>query len=488
MKKKIKAFLAFIMMASIVCGPLATNSIVANAGKSPVDVNSTSYENGFLTSEWEVTGDVSAASSGVNIVFPESATSESKIVNKNRFNVMGNTDKFLDIDAGLEISSISEGKRFGITFGAAYYISKLSNGKMSFVWFEKEGTEGLKVGVSTVDAGGQMTDLVVSNTAVAMVGESFNICLSITTDKKCTLKINNEAVLEGIEGLTYFDGYCGLMQTGGIMAQISNLSISGYTNSTPANVDFIERFNYHDFNANMIYTYAMTSKYNPNAGIIVEDQKLVWKDVADGYLSTKYKYSNVDISFDMHLDNQFYYDAKGIKQKKASAGISFIFGAEQYKENTVIPLKVTIAPNSNSILDTSFDTKVVMEGSLVGEAQTVIIPEDVNIFNDVTEEGVFANVWARMIDGKISVSLKYNNQPYFTKVFEADLGTTPLGYVQIVSEGSISNRFCNFKMDNLSVANFDVNRKSEIYTYRTSVWNMSDYIYNDTWDDADLIG
>lgn len=484
--KKLKICLVSIIAVFSTFGIFAKNPIIANAGKSPVYVDSSSYAGGFVTGEWEVSSDVAKAS-GVNIIFPWNSTIESKAVNNNKFSVMRNTDKFLEVIADLRINSIAEGKRFGVAFGLNYYVSKLSNGKCSFVWFEKDGKNGLKVGVSSVAAGAKMTDLFVSTVPVAHIGELISMSLNVSTEKKCSLFIGETCVIENIEGLTYLDGYCGFMQTGGVSVEVEGLSLSGYSNDTPTNVDFRESFDYSDFNAALLYSSAAVSEFNPKGKIAVEDKKLVWQDVTDGYLSTKHKYSNVDMSFDLYLDNQFIEDHNGVSRKQVSAGFSFVFGAQDYKDNTVVPVQVSLEPFSENKLQSSVETVVSVGGASVENPVQVTLPEELNIFNNITEEGAFVSVWVRVIDGQAELYLKYNFDQYFTKVLDVAIGNTPLGYTQIVSSGTVS-KMCNFAIDNLSVANFDINRKTDAYMYRTSNWDMSDYLYNDTWDDSDLIG
>jgi hypothetical protein len=64
--------------------------------------------------------------------------------------------------------------------------------------------------------------------------------------------------------------------------------------------------------------------------------------------------------------------------------------------------------------------------------------------------------------------------------------------VQIRANGSpkkaIFSTLGNMAIDNLSVTNFDTDAKKQAVTFRTNVWDTSDFEYEDTWNDKDIYG
>ena len=97
-----------------------------------------------------------------------------------------------------------------------------------------------------------------------------------------------------------------------------------------------------------------------------------------------------------------------------------------------------------------------------------------------------------MIDGKLTVWLKTGNENGFIKAYSKDLVDTPSGCVQIRVNGSSAKKafstLGNMAIDNLSVTNFDLDAKKEAVKFRTNVWDVTDFEYEDTWNNDDIYG
>jgi len=107
------------------------------------------------------------------------------------------------------------------------------------------------------------------------------------------------------------------------------------------------------------------------------------------------------------------------------------------------------------------------------------------------------NLKVEMIDGVLQVFEKYENEAEsrYAKLFEYNLGYTPIGYVQIWGYGDDFNyvqnnmsqgldSYCaNFWLDNLKMENTDVNANLVEVDFVSSKFpEQDDFVYVDRWN------
>ena len=166
-----------------------------------------------------------------------------------------------------------------------------------------------------------------------------------------------------------------------------------------------------------------------------------------------------------------------------------LFGAEDYKKRGG-EYEIRFDRTNSDFLHPQIDTvmKILKKGVCI-EEQT--LKDELNIFDETLPENTTLGVWITMLNGKISVWFKFEGQIGFTKAIEYDFGKTPLGYVQIASNGyesgSPETTLCNMKIDNLSFTNFDIDGNTEDLSFRTNIWDTRDFEYEDTWLETDLL-
>jgi hypothetical protein len=107
------------------------------------------------------------------------------------------------------------------------------------------------------------------------------------------------------------------------------------------------------------------------------------------------------------------------------------------------------------------------------------------------------NLKVQMFDGLLQIFVKYEGEPdnRYAKLFDYNLGYTPLGYVQIWGYGDDFNyvqnntangydSYCaNFWIDNLKIENTDANGVTVDVGFQSSkLPYQSDFVYVDEWD------
>ena len=110
------------------------------------------------------------------------------------------------------------------------------------------------------------------------------------------------------------------------------------------------------------------------------------------------------------------------------------------------------------------------------------------------------NVRFSVLDGIVSLYLKYKGESWGTPELTYDMGYTPSGYVRIFqwgetgtrTEGIAYNQIGNFAIDNFSISNADyedVKQSIEAPEFKTNVIaNTPDFDYDTKPDAGDLIG
>jgi hypothetical protein len=131
------------------------------------------------------------------------------------------------------------------------------------------------------------------------------------------------------------------------------------------------------------------------------------------------------------------------------------------------------------------------------EDEPVLLPNEWNFWNNQVAQDRAMFIRLSVIDGWITLELKYEEQTEYTKVYSKYLGYTPLGYVQIWSTGhgpNVTNlpveqiSSTSFKLDNIALTNKDDTPLTKVVSFETNKLTIPpDFPYVDTWDDEDLV-
>ena len=505
------------MSALMACAPLSTYS-----GSAGSILSNTTLTEGINFTNWFYTDDIGENFAQYNkIVFAENSNRLSRIISNKKVNNMKDAgkDEWMSAELTLTITSAPEGKRFGLAFALDNPSSRICSAYSNFLYFTAEGDE-IKLGLSKYDAQGAENSLFISQSAIALLGEEINLTLNVAVDGKLNIIVNGVDV--GVGDVTVnADGYVGLGQDAKFNAQISKLEVMAYENVTPLNSDIYETFDGNNYNANLLYSRGVTGYNKPsyakvengkflflNAGTSATTQFNVEENLGNekviktyyykqtSYITTRYAYSNVDLSFDLQFVGQSAAD---------TSGFSIILGRDSYGESSS-ELKLEAEKLAKGIKKDLYEVRFTKTNKSKinydvdafiefynGEKllEKVPLSQENNIFGNALY-GKTISVWLQMLNGNLTVWLKTQGGNGFSKVYQVNTGDTPNGCVQIRANGSsqkdVFSTLGNMTVDNISVTNFDMDAKKQTVAFRTNIWDVSDFEYEDTWDDNDLLG
>lgn len=489
--------LAFLLLSILLIG---INTSYVNAGVSNVNVcdESSFSGNELADNVWRPDGDDKCYSvKDGKLVFSAAMSNSAVTLLKMAYNLANrgvDLNECFNMQAAIRITEMPSGAKFGFLFGLSGVGDKAGdNGSM--LWFDGNGNYG----VSKFE-GGTATELFSANTAAVEKNKEFNVALSVTNDGKAVLNLGETT--NTVENVST-EGYMGFGTTGGTNkvlgviksrteAVISELRIMGYDYATPTNTESYESFDYGYFNMNSFVTISKAGVL-PDSSLSVIGKKLAFVNTGEAMLSTLYKYSNVEFSFDLDVQSEAEYK-DGVLQKSISAPVTVAFGAESKdKVSKQSPFNIQFKADGGTQVEKGNGTIVqLMFGKDV--IKSVALPEKYDIYNGKT-----ISVRGTIVDGVAVIGLKSANENGFTEIFNYDLGYTPNGYVQILSADSMNASDAvglrpetiwqgNFNIDNVAIINRDVNKKVVEVNYVSNLSPVpSDYVYVDPWDQNDLL-
>lgn len=505
------------MSALMALSPVATYTGSAGSIKA-----NTTLTEGINFTNWYYTDDIGESFTDGKIIFGENSNRLSRIVSNKKVNNMKDAGKteWMSADLNLKITTAPEEKRFGLAFALDNPSARICSANSCFLYFTM-AEDGLKLGLSKFDNQGAESSLFITENAVAQTGEEVNLKLNVAVDGKVAIELNGVDLGVSSEVVVNADGYVGLGQDAKFGVEVSKLEVIAYENVTPLNSDIYETFDGDNYNANLLYSRGVTG-YNKPSYAKVENGKFLFlnagtsattkfnvEDNSSGqkvintyyykqtsYISTRYAYSNVDLSFDLQFVGNGAED---------TSGFSIILGRDSYGESSS-ELKLEAEKLAKGIKKDLFEVRFTKsnKSKIIPEVQSFIelyngekfvekvpLADENNIFSNALY-GKTVSVWLQMINGDLSVWLKVEGKASFNKVYQANTGDTPSGCVQIRANGSsakdVFSTLGNMTVDNISVTNFDMDAKKQTVAFRTNIWDTSDFEYKDTWDDSDIFG
>ena len=298
------------------------------------------------------------------------------------------------------------------------------------------------------------------------------------------------------------------------------MDITAYAYEIAETVDhYLETFDKNSYNANMFYSETTASGISPSK-IYVEDGKLVFRNVGQGFFTTKEKYSNFELKFDIvDLYRKGEVDEDGNISKLISHWFMIGFGVDNYKDPPSERIQATFLqfeglPGSTDHLTGDVaggrkDTYILWNnGSAVAEKDEKgenIGLKSMNenpaegkfsLWNDEYIQGETVNLKFTVVDGVITLYYKLASQTEYVMQYQHNLGTTQMGYVRIYSYGggsidSKTSSVLNMTIDNFEITNLDndavkILKNPPIYKSNV-VAATPDYTYTTTPDASDLL-
>jgi hypothetical protein len=413
-------------------------------------IDTTSVKDEISGASWNNALEDVYAENGV-LVFPEDSTEDTKLITKGMAKPAEGVKNLLTVDARLQFVKLPEGKKFILACGlGAIESSTGEKGNLEIV-FENKG--GLKISVVAYTAEGEGTHLVkekrvgsLKDTAVKAV---------VTTEQELVLKIGGKEIFHGkipVSG----EGRIGFIQTGSCAVKVKDININTFKYNRPENCDINESFDNGEFNANLLTSKLVSSRKDAvkPAMLGVEDidgnNAFRFYKVSTGYLSTVYDYSNFEMSFDVpFLRRNAELDEEGKLIETRSNDIIVAFGLQG---NSF----------TNDAWTGAHEYLLFTPTNRIKSKSTTTVPVgDLYSFFDGADNKGFS-VKIAVIDGTVSVSLKWIEETKWTEVMKYALDT-PTGTISIWTASG------DYAIDNLKIYNKDNNPKLVSTEYKSSI-------------------
>lgn len=442
MKRKWNIVVGVLLAVAVSVGSLSPLTAKAGESQTIIDDESLDKKSNALWNNPE--GDVVLQDD--KILFPQESTGDTRLITKVAAKVYEELPVMFDGSYSLNLSSLPEGQEFVFACGLARIESFLGDDGNVELFFRKEGgiTAGLRVYQD-----GEAKELVAPKKIGASEGRVIAVSVSLTTKKQYTVTVNGSRFYEGsLDELG--EGRFGFLQTGKCKAEISNMKFTIYTYDTPENTNVEEHFDNGTFDCSKITTKQIfagsyypfdfgVQEYNGESVLMLENAGLCC-------LSTKYEYSNFELTFDVpYLQRKDEVDEEGNVVKPLSGWFGVTYGdeAEQMVGHG-------FAQSADFIL---FDRYSSVK-SLVRETTSIPRANLANTAYDyfAEDETRGFSVLVRMVDGHIDLGIKWMDEEKFNIFSSYDLDThsTPTGYIHIWA-----CEIANWAMDNLVIKNLD---------------------------------
>lgn len=515
--KKYKLLIAAAAVAVGVAGAgLLPNAVTAKAGSSEVYIaSSTSIDDTSINSgDFLTTGKVAAENGKAKfntLSEKEKLTTKTKAFNLKEYGVT----TLLDFSSTLNFSSFAENGNFSMAFG----LNNLKNETGAEDSFAVKvnydsASKKFSIGVSEYTKDGEIS--VYASTVIGAIKINRDVTFKVFVDTDCNLTVSvlptgasSETKLVSGYGLNVNpEGYISYISSGRNEITLSDPQILVYEYDAPETIDYTETFDKNGYNSNVFYSASTASPITPSS-LSVENGALRFKNTAAAYISTRYKYSNFELSFDItDMARTATFDDNGNVVSLINSWFGIAFGVNSIDE----------APDTT----TRYSTWLQL-GRVVPGVENFVKPANVHYllwdnngnWNNVTDpqymtdfnpwstkyDGEVINVKFAVTDGLVELFMKIDGdpdwgEPYFTY----DFGKVKTGYVRIFTAGNTGietkgieyNDVGNFTIDNLSIKDTDhENAKTLLPTpeYKSNLWGKTpDYDYKTKPDDKDLIG
>ena len=503
MRKILKRGIALLAGAVIGLGGVAgfLPTVTANAGKSEQKViTEEMYKEELSNQKWYFTRDI--AQEEGKIVFKKDITNAaSKIVSvilANDLRAMG-IETCINGTLKVKVTEALSGE-FYIGFGLDRPYSEVNSASAICLY-----ANGDAVGLKVQNFAGDNAGVVYTAPTTYAYGEEIVIDFDVLSVGSMYLAVN-ETTLLNYDNATAVEtnGYFGFGQSAASSVEIYDAEIRAATYDTPTNSDFTETFS-DGFNASLLYSEGSNSGYYTPEKVVCEDGVLKFTNVTvTGYISTRYEYSNFSMTYDIpHIQRQAELDDEGIVRTPATNWMGVSIGCASVKTTSAVAvaqslfffmMPVYVEGRAVSMSCTLLNNyKTLKTTSVSGENNFFAVENGLD--SEGKERGV--NLKVEMIDGVLQVFMKYEGESVnrYVKIFDYDLGYTPLGYVQIwgygdaftyvqqnIAEGKES--LCaNYWIDNLKIENKDQQAKLIEVGFTSSKFpEQTDFVYVDQWD------
>ena len=496
------------IVATFLLSALMTTAVIG----SPSSVSAGVYDNTLATEEsidGGIRGDywwTPSSNAGIEyvdgegIAFTEESRRASRMITINKAYNFGDYgfEECFTAEMQLKVVSVPEGGRFGFVFGLSTQMLNPAAGGVntSFLYFTTLNN-GLQIGVSNY-VGAQKTETEILPATelsgkLSDITANFGVKVKVVATGGITVTVAQNGadayVYENEAADCFTEGNLGFGQTeGGTEAFLKDINITAYKAENPGNTNILTHFEGDVFNINEFYTsnfpYADKQSY-----VKAENGGMVFKNTKKAYLSTRRKYSNFEAEIeiaDLARDASFNEDLSFDTSISTGFTISFADSYTNAKaQNSIFRVEFKPEGGSSTRQSSGTSAKLYFGNELI---DSVTLPKELHLWNKDVAKDKSVLVKVSYTDGKMKASVKFSGGYNYYEIFSRQVGNVSSGYIQVVSSVSdMTAGVCdNFKVATLSVVNTDYEKRIISLVNKDNTSVKYDYMYTDTWDDADL--
>ncbi|MBQ8295423.1 MAG: hypothetical protein IJX87_03205 [Clostridia bacterium] len=347
-------------------------------------------------------------------------------------------------------------RRFGVLFGAdTTSKGNLGDQDTSYLWFKKAAS-GYVMGFDTYKTADVATPVIGETPIPGTEKGLTELTVETVLGSRGTLKvyINGESVFVGTAEYAY-GGYCGFLTDGTgsakdnyMIVTLATVSLYNSYYDRPTNANVTTNFENDEFNTTFWNLSSQPYMSDFTNGTYTKDGKLYFDNVAnDNKISTKYKYSNFDISFKLlDLRRDVVQSENGDKLYPVSAPFGVVFGTEFASmpfgtlENTCPNVYFESTPDASGVsIDpdtwnrTTYSTDLIITN--VGSVKRITLPAKFDLW-DVSKDGLVFDIKISVADDNLKVMLKYEFEETYTTVADITMNKGLSGHVYLWSTGN----------------------------------------------------
>lgn len=452
------------LLALLLCVFLLTSlSVSVSAGSAIDKIGKNTFAETINGSYWNNANEDVTVNDG-KIIFGKETSEYTKLISTKIANVSNYYDNILDGNILIKFNSLPRDTTFILAFGLSSIESEMGDSGNVEVAFTNNGAVCAEVFAYNDDGDSKR---VASKKQVGAIGQELNVEFVCATDGKLTLTIGGVNLCTNAQTGNTFLGRFGFLQNGTTNIEISDVNVSIYNYHSPENVNINENFNNGEYNSNAIITNMTAHNRFPAAASVGDhngQKALIWQNCNSVYLSTRYKYSNVEISYDVLWQQNTFSAKDGVIISRISPGHSIRLGCDSITPSSL--------PTSYGV---SFSVGDSNQVSATGGRVYRLNEHGIN-YSDPETQNKGYSVKITMINNVATIYLKWLNDKEFIEIgsFGEEDALTPNGFIQIVG-----GEATNIVFDNLKITNLDAKPNLADVEYKSNDFRdeLKDYDY-----------
>ena len=449
----------------LICAVLMLSStMTADAGSIINVLTKESFAKEIDNANWHnANGDV-VAENGV-LVFPKESSEETRLVWKTTARDSGIYDKLATANASLQFTALAEGKTFALSYGLKTVEAMSGDSGNVEITFSNQG--GIAVSVIAFDDNGD--EVVIAKTQKISASLKSNISIQSTLFSNGTISVNvaGKTICNKASIPVSGEGRIGFVQTGSCGVRVSDVNFTIYDYDSPENCNIDEDFDDGEYNKNELSVNQPSPKYYPSGAYITDykgEKALIFQNSNVAYLTTKYKYSNFEMSYDvLYQKNEASLNENGEVVEKKMDNYLIRYGCDS---DSMTAIRWEAGVYAGML--------VVGNGSKIASGDIVGRSEE-HLFGNAENAEKGYSVKLSMIDGELNVWIKWLEETEWTHMLTDNnaQGVTPNGFIQIIGQDG-----ANVVFDNIKITNKDAKSKVIEPEYDSNIFkNVKDVEY-----------